>query len=352
MPAHVKRLAPLVALAQLTGCELVEPLRNPPPVPPQCQDHVVEDGTFIEITIPTPNSVAWGIAAVPDGNVWFVEAGVNKIGRLSSTELAVSEWKVEEFPRTVSGNPTFIVAGPDGNAWYADPTGGHVGRISPAGEMHELAIPGASPYTLVVGPDSNIWFSDHLGFKIGRITLGAGADMTSLITEFPTFPEEEPTLMALAAGSDGNVWFTDIKGNTVGFLTARPPHTLSRFAIPTPNSAVLGIAPGADGNLWFAEEGRIGRVTPDGMITEFVLPPGSRPNVVAPGRNGDIWYVDPWRDRIGQITTCGTHTEFVVPGTTPSRPHVLDVDAAGDVWFTQDGSNEIGRFHPTRFHGK
>ena len=49
---------------------------------------------------------------------------------------------------------------------------------------------------------------------------------------------------------------------------------VTEFPIPTVGSLPTGITPGPDGNLWFAEHGTnvIGRITPDGIITDFQIP--------------------------------------------------------------------------------
>ena len=39
-------------------------------------------GIVVEFALPTPDSYAQGIAAGPDGNLWFAEYNGNRIGRL------------------------------------------------------------------------------------------------------------------------------------------------------------------------------------------------------------------------------------------------------------------------------
>jgi hypothetical protein len=40
-------------------------------------------GTITECDLPTANSYPYEITAGPDGNIWFAEAGANKIGRIT-----------------------------------------------------------------------------------------------------------------------------------------------------------------------------------------------------------------------------------------------------------------------------
>lgn len=76
-----------------------------------------------------------------------------------------------------------------------------------------------------------------------------------------------------------------------------------------------GLASGPDGNIWFAQAylGRIGRVTPEGHFTWYLLPERAELCGIASGREKSLWFTEPSRDRIGRITTDGTITEYALP---------------------------------------
>ena len=130
------------------------------------------------LRLPTANSMAAGITAGPDGNLWFAEYHGNKIGRITTSGT------ITEFPiLTTYGGPEGITAGPDGNLWFAEYSYGKIGRITTAGAVTEFQVPGtSSPWRIATGPDGNLWFTDLIGDKIGRITT-AGT-----ITEFSVQP--------------------------------------------------------------------------------------------------------------------------------------------------------------------
>jgi len=44
------------------------------------------------------------------------------------------------------------------------------------------------------------------------------------------------------------------------------------FSIPSPAGSPINVAVGPDRNVWFTKGSLVGRVTPDGTITEFPLP--------------------------------------------------------------------------------
>jgi virginiamycin B lyase len=114
-------------------------------------------------------------------------------------------------------------------------------------------------------------------------------------------------------GPDGNLWFAQFNASRVGRIT--PEGEVTQFPTPTPNSRPVGITAGSDGNLWFTEPvgNKIGRITTEGVIDEFPLPtPNSRPIGITLGLMGSdqvvrglvpshwpvstslAWDLDPW----------------------------------------------------------
>ena len=75
-----------------------------------------------------------GITAGPDGNLWFTEAGRNRIGRITPAGV-VTEFSAGISAKSVPGG---ITAGPDGNLWFTEFGGDRIGRITPVGIISEL----------------------------------------------------------------------------------------------------------------------------------------------------------------------------------------------------------------------
>jgi virginiamycin B lyase len=81
--------------------------------------------TITEFQIPTSNSSPESITSGPDGNLWFTEWGVNKVGRVTPSGTFT------EFPiPTPNSFPTAITSGPDGNLWFTEGQGNKIGRIT------------------------------------------------------------------------------------------------------------------------------------------------------------------------------------------------------------------------------
>jgi virginiamycin B lyase len=89
---------------------------------------ITTSGVVTEYAMP-PNSELAGIAAGPDGALWFTEHGRGKIGRITTsgviTEYATST--ANSGPHDSQTGPGSIVAGPDGALWFTDST--KIGRL-------------------------------------------------------------------------------------------------------------------------------------------------------------------------------------------------------------------------------
>jgi streptogramin lyase len=72
----------------------------------------------------------------------------------------------------------------------------------------------------------------------------------------------------------GTVLFSVVLGLLLFVSSPASGVPIQEFTIPTPMSMPMTIAPGPDGNLWFTEEcgNKVGRITPDGAISEYPLP--------------------------------------------------------------------------------
>ena len=168
--------------------------------------------------------------------------------------LRLSESNFQQFATT--GAPRDIVAGPDGNLWFTKGSGA-IGRITPAGtllpDFTAGISPGANPNSIALGPDGNVWFTEAAG--IGRITP-AGT-----VTEFSLAPNDDPS-SKITAGPDGNLWFTQFNDDRVGRITPDGVITLFTQGI-TANGSPSGITTGPDGRIWFTQYNghRLGVVT-------------------------------------------------------------------------------------------
>src|SRR5690606_15581551 len=92
------------------------------------------------------------------------------------------------------------------------------------------------------------------------------------------------------------------------------------YSIPTSNSSPYGIIAGPDGNVWFVEgyAGKIAKVTPSGMFTEYTPPAGTTfgKSLVA-GPDGAVWLPATVSGvkSIARVTGAGVTTTYAIPGS-------------------------------------
>ena len=97
-------------------------------------------------------------------------------GALWSTTYTGAIWRISTAGQVTSyggGINTYgIAAGPDGALWFANSIpNGSIGRMTTAGEVTST-YPGAgvNPFMIVAGPDGAMWFGQSRNSGIGRIS--------------------------------------------------------------------------------------------------------------------------------------------------------------------------------------
>lgn len=319
MRARLLRLLPALSIA--LGLVAVTP-----------QTSAAFTGVITEYPVPTPSSSLGGIAAGPDGNVWFVEFIGNNVGRITPSGV------ITEYPLPVSGaRPHSIVTGPDGNLWVTEALGNKVGRLTPAGGWSEFTATTTSsePWAITVGPDGGLWFTEYGANKIGKVTT------TGTFTEYP-IPSVNSEPNAIAAGPEGNLWFTEQGANKIGRIT--PAGTITEFPTPNSSGTPLQITTGPDGNLWYTDTSasKVGKVTPAGSFTEYPLSSNSYPVGIANGPDGNLWVTENNGNNVDRVTIAGSVTQYPIP-TASSGPDSIATGPDNNLWFTENVANQIGR---------
>jgi streptogramin lyase len=301
--------------------------------------------TIADFGTPTASAGPGWIAAGSDGNLWFTEFNVNKVGTINPTTHATSDFSLP----TASASPEEIAAGPDGNLWFTELTANKIGMINPTTHaITEFAIPTASagPYGITTGPDGNVWFTENLADKIGMIN-----PTTHVVTEF-TLPTAGAEPLGITTGPDGNLWFTEYAGDKIGMINPTT-HAITEFAVPTAGSDPFSIATGPDGNLWFTEftGNKIGVINPTThAITEINSPTAtSSPVGIAAGPDGNLWFTENTANQIGTINPV-THgiSEFASP-TASSSPLGIAAGSDGNLWYAEINASKIGAVSPATY---
>jgi streptogramin lyase len=246
-----------------------------------------------EFDLPSQNSTPGpdpdGITSGPGDTLWFTEAGNNQIGRVDLAQVSAGTSEgITEFPvpgatigQTGGGNAAVaadsIAVGPDDDLWFTEAGSQKIGVMNISGEMVDtfptsgtLAGP---PYAIVEGPSGTMWFTESgSADRIGEIipagtTIDVGGTRityaSTTLFEFqlpPTPTGNFGALWSIVLGPDGNLWFT--YGAGMGCIN--PEGYAAQYPAPTPGANPDGITVGADGAIWFAESNasKIARLSP------------------------------------------------------------------------------------------
>jgi len=207
-----------------------------------------------------------------------------------------------------------------------------------------------------------------LGGMIAIAVWASGAGAAPFGSTFTSGFTQDALLGALAAGPGGQLWFTEQMGDASGSAERAGKVRLGRLDVGTGKvvyvaglaetgtggAGIGGIALGRDGNMWVTESktDRIARVTPAGVVTEFVLTKGASPTSIAAGPDGALWLTEPGVNRIARVTTDGVVADFPAGSDPKLDPGSITAGHDGNLWFTESSfggaaAARIGRITPT-----
>jgi streptogramin lyase len=342
-------------------------------------------GSITNYTVPTANSDPTGITSGSDGNLWVTEGAAGKVAKLTTSGSFSDEYTVPT-PNSALGQ---IVQAADGANWFLVGSAGQLDRVATSGSIlsvADLTQVGGPPGAITRAADGSIWFTEQAG-EVGTTTNGtqitdySGLSGNELLHPYGITADPDGDLwvtdtnaanpmlapnsveelsfdgndfdfniggdpQGVALDGRGNLWYALSSDSVIGEIQqAETPEPSPRgFPTMTSASGPEGIALGPDGNMWFTEAtvGKIGTITPDGVVSEYPLPPASDPQSIVAGPDGNLWFTEEGTDQIGRITTAGAISQFPIP-TANSRPTGIAVGPDGALWFTEQAGDQIGR---------
>jgi streptogramin lyase len=300
-----------------------------------------------------------------EGSLWAVDSGAGAIERMSANGILTGKFVVPvgaEPEEPEFSFPLGIAAGPDSDMWFTDAgtNSAHdafIGSITPLGQITEYALPSEGTVDqIVAGPNEEMWFTGFTFTSTEREAFIGSINHGGVITKHPVPVGDEPVLpfsqepKAIAVGADGNLWFTDGTDVTsdkpfVGKLA--PSGRVTQYTIPQGNDLLFtshAMVLGPDDNIWFTVNSEaLASVTPSGQISEYPLPEleldryfFSEPiNSLAVGNDGNLWFPC-GTDCFGRATTAGVVTLFSVDGLGEANVKAVAADTEGDLWFTTE----------------
>ena len=178
------------------------------------------------------------------------------LAALLATTVFAHEVELDRYER-----PAGLAADPDGTLWFASSFAGNVGRVRPNGELDRVAIPW--PYAveryapIVVLPDHAALFGSLAGV-IAKVE-------PDLSFSFIDLGSRSISVFDMVFGADGAVWFVATEHPNPPFLGRLTLSTgaVQRFALPG-DPTRMRVAP--DGTFVISTHNGVARATPTGAV--------------------------------------------------------------------------------------
>ena len=235
-----------------------------------------------------------------------VRANRRLLAERLETRLVLSNMITTFSLPAANSQPKYPTVGPDGSIWFVEVNS--IGKISYGGDITEFPLPDGpgTAQQITLGPDGNVWFTETTR-KIGKISP------TGEITQY-ALPAGSGIPNAITSGPDGNIWFTESNASAIGRIT--PEGTITEYPEGTAKGTqASAITSGPNGNVWFTETGApaVAEIAPNGTITRFPITAQlAGPESIVTGSDGNVWFSDPVQGTIGRVTTTGQFNEYHV----------------------------------------
>lgn len=255
-----------ITILKLNGCDAAPVCIAPAPLPPP-----------IVPTPPSRNPGQMALMTDPSGNtvIWFAEENADAIG-VMVVSPAGAVLATADIPCKCQG-PKGIAAAPDGSIWFTADVSSVIGHLrpSPANVVTPAAIDlfpvpsavttfiegtntqisTAGPHSIAIDQAGRVWFTEEAAGNIAFLdpTLAAPGTSTG-ITEFAVPPTDFniPAAPAdLVVAGDGTIFFVDEYGDLLA--TATPKGLGPRWRMTARASKPDKPAIDHNGSLWVAE---------------------------------------------------------------------------------------------------
>jgi virginiamycin B lyase len=154
---------------------------------------------------------AYDVKLDKNGDAWFTDPLVNKIGKVDGKTMKVFQWTSP----TPNSHPRRMEIGSDGMIYSGEYNGGKMARFDPKTQtFKEFLLPGPdpSPYAMGFDADGYLWYDSHNMDTINRFDPKTGK-----VIEYP-FPHAEIVMREFFRDAQGRMWYGSAPNNKVGYF--------------------------------------------------------------------------------------------------------------------------------------
>jgi virginiamycin B lyase len=198
----------------------------------------------------------------------------------------------------------------------------------------------AGIHSAIPAPDGSVWFTEAALGKIGRLN-----PQTKEIVEFQNSPlpnGRRTGTHTVRVDEKGRVWTS---GGPAISMFDPVTKEFSHFDL----AATYGNVAGQNGDEWFTsfrDDGPIGRVTKDGVLSKFYPPTKGKPQRLQVDADGIVWFSERVGGKIGRFDPkTETFKEFDLPGPSPS-PYAIGIDRNHMIWYSSHEQDTLNRLDP------
>jgi streptogramin lyase len=335
-----------------------------------------------------------GIAAAPDGTVYFGSSTYNdmpQIGRLDpalatpGTANGITSVTTPKNP-ALSGTAFIrdVSFSPELNTLWFVRSDGTVGRLDGSTVTTKYLPLTLDLWGIAAGPGGVAWLTENGFSNVSPTFYGnriAKVSASLAVTDLPNFATQngETSLdplrypvqpQGIAVGPDGTPWFAEANPGNPGYRIGRVDGSAYKEFRPCPTSALCSgtftgtgisdVTVGSDGMVWYTNETKktIGRFDPSSQLyVEFSLTSmdpslgAGTPKALATAPDGSIWaaisgFSQAGANAIIKLVPGASVTSTVYKLGASLAPTSITTDTKGNVWFSGSafgGPGGVGR---------
>lgn len=308
-------------------------------------------GSSYDISVPGPQlGSTHELVVGPDGNFWFTQQLQDRVGRMTY------DGQFTFFSTGEGSQPHGIKFDAQDRLWITRQASNTITQMDLNGNIianHTIPSPGANPHGLTVARDGKVWFTGREGNLIGYFDPSTNGFKLYDLPEIEENPNAAPDQhgnfpIYIDEAPDGTMYFTDLLTSRVGRITREG--VLTEYPLPSKfgpagNARPIAVYVREDGVAVVSEESghAYAYVLASGAVEELPLTPAdAQAAALTYDRLGTLWVQYNTPDQIGRVELDGSLTPFPIP-TTGAVQHRIIIGPDGELWFTELAKDKIGR---------